>query len=93
MSNLETVKILTIVHGTLSVLQYIANVRFIWKMDIDYSGGASAQSNPRIARAISVGIPVELEFRLNRSTGQSNGVSVPEADRTEHKAKLAILKR
>ena len=93
LSNLETVKILTIVHGTLSVLQYIANVRFIWKMDIDYSGGASEQSNPRIARAISVGIPVELEFRLNRSTGQSNGVAVPEADRTEHKAKLAILKR
>ena len=46
-----------------------------------------------MARAITVGVPVEIDHRLNRETGQANGLAVPEADRGVFKKKLALLKR
>ena len=66
----------------------MATVRFIWKMDSDAYGTPA-----RVARAIAVGIPAELNYQLDRSTGQSIGVAVPEADRAVHKEKLVVLKR
>ena len=46
-----------------------------------------------MARAIAVGIPVDQDHQLNRETGQANGFAVPEADRTVHKDKLAVMRR
>ena len=84
-----TVEVIAIFQSVLTVLQYIVHVRFIhrWNKDNPRDGGG------RMARAIAVGIPVEIEHRLNRETGQANGVAVPEADRNVFKEKLSIRKR
>ena len=76
--------------SVLTVLHYIMNVSFTlrWNKDNPRDGRGG-----RMARAITVGVPVEIDHRLNRETGQANGLAVPEADRGVFKNKLALLKR
>ena len=45
-----------------------------------------------MARAITVGTPLEIDATLDRVTGLSNGLTIPEADRGVHKGHLSVLK-
>ena len=45
-----------------------------------------------MARAIAVGIPLEMDATLDRETGQSNGFTIPEADRDVYKDRLSLSK-
>ena len=72
----------------LTIAEYIAHVSYMRR----FLKENIRIVNSRNARAISVGIPLDVEANMDRQTLSANGMAIPEADREVNKSKLVLLK-